>query len=326
MKNRLITALVLLCALFSCSEVELEKKDAPSTLNVENGRLVFATNEEYLNLVKNLSQMNDEELAGWSSSHNFRSSLDEVSENSLDSDIIPNSIRALLNKDYEVQIENHIVWYNKGFRHFIPTNDISKLKTIKLDPSQSKLKGEYHATPIAEEPASGRINLSIGSFDARNQKEFYYLNQGGSRRKYVHFLEAYYETAPTNFGYDVYSQLYLRLRLEWYGSSRWRLSGETRNSSVNINYSVSFRASAPYIVWPFDGSFYTGSISQSFLNYSGDNTKVLIAQRADPHYYGDPTPYWSVEITGTIYHKIVSDLQSNEWYNTGNSVTPDKLW
>lgn len=137
-----------------------------------------------------------------------------------------------------------------------------------------------------------------------------------SRRKFVHELYAFYDNVlGTPYGYTFRSILYLRIKLEWLGKKGWKTAGDQRDITYNINYSLKFYFS-PYIVATPPG-YHTGTLATSSTIRKTSQLDLVIYQTSGHHDNGYPNPLWDVEINGSIYQKITSDLAGKGWTNSG---------
>lgn len=320
---------IILCfagLLASCSDGLIDEQTNQLPVKVENGRMVFLNSKVLYETIDKLNFMDDDAKKNWSNQFGFNSFFDLSSndESMLDDESsisnVPISFQRILNKNAEYQINDTIVWYNKGIKHFIPNQDESLLEKIKKNPELSTIKGEYFFSTFEErDTENARTTISLNGLDARHQREFSYY---GNRRKYVHELYTYTETVGVSSGYTFHTELHLKIKLEWYGSSsrKWRPAGESRQMNYSINYSirvVNINTGYTFISIPNSG-YFTGNLANNVTRSSDVDLLIgsAIGTTIYPDYFGHPT--WDVEISGSIYHKIVDDpSSSNAWTNSG---------
>ena len=96
--------------------------------------------------------------------------------------------------------------------------------------------------------------------------------------------------------------------MEWRGR-RWKPAGEVREMSYNLTCNNVFRGPSFGYEIPPNVSL-TGNVTQS-----GDISR-MIANTVGSGTFGSDSG-WYIDVSGTIYQHVVSDIKSNEWYNTG---------
>jgi hypothetical protein len=332
MKKNLFLFIMLLLAV-GCSDETLTSNRNDTDLSVENGRLVFRNKESFEKIIVKLSKMDEKTLNDWKSRYSFNSlndRLEGIGQN--DSEItaqdeeyykFPSFYWNVLNSKGEVKVGDEIFWYNNGARHAVKTE--SDLEQIKLDPSKSVKKAPYffntHEIHTTNDQAGRTIgeNLTIGHGSgtyAPNQYQFSYC-YNGTPRKYVNELVSlvqYEFDSGGGFVYHVW--LYLKIKLEYKGSSTWKPAGEYR--FIDINLTVDLTSSDE-----------RGQIShENFVIYTQDyNRKVQMDLTLSNSYawksYGEGAKWgwFDIRTSGSIIQAISSIPNSpngshcNGWAN-----------
>jgi hypothetical protein len=210
-------------------------------LQVASDRLAFQSMKEYNDTYLMLAKLKSkEELSFWAQSNNHSTLL-----NSSDSSMLVYSdvFKTILNKDYEFELGDSIVLFNNGDLYAYSKNESNQITLLK-NPEKFNKIGSVIVT-ILKKPEVKSVILPVNTLNADyNQMEFtqmYYQPCGedlmvveGSR-KYVH--EILDESTVTYPGPVYYSYLYLRIKLEYYKSSRpnrgWNPAGEQRTITVS---------------------------------------------------------------------------------------------
>ncbi len=332
-------AVVLLTAitLFSCKKEKLdsvaaakEKGKIPEIQNpvVENNRMVFSSHDAFYKFVDAIDN-NDpavseklERLQGFTSLYNRIKTYD-LSEEELPASLnsylefgLPESFQRVLNAEGEVIIGDQLVWYNNSYKYFINKAESGKLQSIKENPDASdvrKTKVGKELTPVNFKNADqARVWMGLANGpDARHQREFWQNAPSAGNRKYVHEIQAYTDSYFDRIFYQWNSRVILRIKMEWRGK-KWKPAGETRQISYNLTSSNVFYGPPFGYLIPANTTF-TDNVTQS-----GDVSR-MVAQAAGSGTFGSGSG-WSIELSGTIYQHVVGDVQSNEWYNTGNPL------
>ncbi|MFL5349108.1 MAG: hypothetical protein ACJ8AT_30275 [Hyalangium sp.] len=318
---------------------DLENEDV-SKVSIKNGRLVFENDEAFHETIAHLDKMDERELEAWEARlkiESYQERFKTLGRNNEAGELsaadeeffkFPVSYRTVINVNGEVQVGDSILWYDNGNIYSVPSNDEALLQRIKENPSLATPKGKYSIARLSEgvlgdsEVKSGqRVGIDmLGGLDARHQYEFYQYGDTGSKRKYVHELFSYTQVTWYPDGYSYNSNLYLRIKLEWRGRSSWKPAGETRNikysldsSAVLCNMHVPPVTSQSQCGFLYTNSYITGDFVRS------SDLDVLMGTASSYQYTntGGGNPYWSVEVSGSIYQHVQGDWPSNAWSNYG---------
>jgi hypothetical protein len=306
----------MLLTLLSCS-------DEHTVSTTPTDRLSFASFEDFNRAYEQLAGMgSSEELEQWASTRSH-STLLHTSDPSIEN--YSEALKTLLNKDYEFQIGDKVIWFNKGKLYAFSPDQTEELDELKKTPEKCEEYGSITAIPLStkRDQANGRTsaNVGFGGLDARNQKEFdqrFHQRCGGinlpteGRRKYVH--EIFDETIYN--GSLAYSKLFLRIKLEYRSGFSWKLAGEQRQTIVYATGTAQVVGSGlPAITYnKFD----------SRDCYTGNWTIFLASANHGPTY--ETSPYWAVSMTGWINHSVKGDLIANLWNNTEWQAGAGVLW
>ena len=301
--------LFFLLSLISCSTSENENlQTIPEVSALKNERVYFKNLDEFDSKYTELSKTN-------------------VDQNSDDNSNLSPAMNQILNKNNEFQISKEIIWYNEGIFYSI---------NIKNEKKIDKLKQDYKNLPKTNIITVNSIKISNsekrdisnnrtvlntgGGIDARYQLEFRRIsytdcgstiNQGPSNAKIKYVHEVYSETIRN--GYTDTHYLYLRIKMEWYNGSRWKMAGEKRTINVNISDNSQLIGLGGHLV-PNNFAPYGINYINSSYSCSGDKTILLRSNSVSAGIVSQ----WSAEVSGTIYQKINGDSYQNEWNNYVN--------
>jgi hypothetical protein len=328
------------------------RPDAPP--EVVGDRLMFVDAESFYATVDRAARMSEAELVEWEAQFEFpsyglylqevsRDDAAELSETDEEFANFPPGYLAVLNRKGEVQIGDDIVWYHRGARHHVPSDDPALLQAIQLDPTKSLRQGTYSLTPIevprevdaAPGPRLLTTELNVlGALDARYQDEFDYLGSSGARRKHVYELFVFTDGAlnfyDPFFGpcYRYHSTLYLRIKLEWYGSRshRWKPAGEERliEYDIQTTSNITNIHLPPFLVTSQSSPEVIQHLTGSETRTSDLYVPIHDVDAMQFTVTGQGNPRFKVGVTGSLYQHITDDLQSNEWSVVG--TTSDPLW
>jgi hypothetical protein len=231
-------SVLLMCIIaltLGCSEdptsVTLPNVDENS-IAVENGRLVFKDFRAYSSTISALNKMDNEGLKKWDQQFRFNSlnqSLASIDHQGpeLSSDMeeyfeFPTSHWHVLNSQGEVKIGDDIIWYNKGVRHAVPSED--DLLMIKANPEKSLKKETYTISyPKFENDANAEKRLEIGHGQgySGNGLVFNHCYNNGVKR-YINDMLSFAEVwFADGEGFVYQTTLFLRLRLHYRSSGNW---------------------------------------------------------------------------------------------------------
>jgi hypothetical protein len=322
--------------LFLCSVLLLgackKNNDAPPS-SAPQERLVFKDVKDFYQTLDQLDKMSPEKKEQWEKDHqhySFRkfiaslnkgATLSKSQENLLS---LPTSYQILLNEEGEIQVGDTIVWYNQGSKYYVAANDAAALQKIKKNPSLAVSTTKYSVTPIVKlgTPRTETIGFGLNDLNANYQKEFYAQAPAAGCRKYVHelksFLDGWQEYNDPFCGYIVtyYSRLYMSLKLEWKTCSRtsWNPAGEARTLRWTLNKNIYLRGVRPPCGTVQANIPFTGT-EQSSTGNATSNVDILLASHGGNSSSDDI--YWEVSLSGSIYHHVNGDIQSNEWNHIG---------
>jgi hypothetical protein len=216
-----------------------------TTVSIQNGRVKFSSTLELNSTLELLKNKSTKYLNNWEDQVGIKSlRRDTNMSEDLENFHFPELLLTIINHNGEYMVNDTIIWYNKGYKHYIPNKDENQLSKIKQNPALSKIKFPAGATliPLNEVVKSNvplneskvkitSVTMTNGSIDARYQKEFY--NDYGNLRKIIFELYHYTEQGPV--GYNSY--LYTRIKQEYKGKN-WAPAGETMEKWIK---NLSFR-------------------------------------------------------------------------------------
>lgn len=277
---------------------------------IANNLMKFNDFKEFNEKIQFLNQLNQDEFDEWVLENNpnslYHIEVEDIFLNSL-----PREYHAILNINSEFILGDKLIWLNEEKLYEFDLN--KNINDLKLDIDNLKLIGEIKVENKEEEAfenlveensnmTQGRSNIYQGVIDSRHQLEFKAYsfkdcsNQQkniNSNLKYVHELIA---VQTVMYGTGI-SHLYLRVKLE-YLKKRWRAAGEPRNMDVNINVTGTYLQFNHGGLVPSSGS----NIYKRSYTCSGDQQILLKTSDTYSPQFG--YPFWSVQVTGTIYHEL----------------------
>lgn len=318
--SSLLLAMTILVT-FSCNQDEINVH--PS----KTDRLSFEGMEEFRETYLSLAQISSiEELEQWANNRNHSTLLHSEDRSLIN---YSDAFKTILNKDFEYQIGQNIIWFHDGILYSFSQDQIPNLNVLKKDPANCAKFGEVRSMVIENSHATQDVrtattDLPFDGLDARNQKEFsqrYYQPCGSTRRslegkrKYVH--EIYDETFLSYPGPVRFSFLYLRIKLEYKNrKGRWKPAGEQRETRIQVSGNVHIPGT------PVTSNF---SINTSRDCYSGNWATLILDPNHGPDYLLG-SPRWVVSMRGSIYHRVKGDNASNAWTNTEYAAGSGYLW
>jgi hypothetical protein len=300
MKKSII--LMLLCAamisIFAC------KKESISSTNQEAiTRVIFKDFEAFTQTFDEISKLaSKEEMDKWSKSKGFSNLLNSEEE---ELQTLPYAFLAILNKNAEFEMNDSIIWYHSGNLYRFAKQDEDAIPSLKKSPEQCQIAGSVR-TQLVKSVEDRTTQIDIGKLNANNQHQFTQVNYQpcggnftgiGGVRKYVHEV---YSTEMAN-GDQTIHKLFLRLKLEYRTSkNNWRAAGEQRAMTIDVSGNANV-CSTPVLF----------TINQSFS--CSNNVDLLLAQQVC-----GSVEFWTLNMTGTITHRVMGDVASNTWVNSGN--------
>lgn len=302
MRNLYFIALIFVLA---CAQ-----EDDPDIYQTTNDRLSFRNMDEFHETYLKLSELTSkEDLELWAESRGHSTLLHSEDPSVMNySDIL----RTILNKDAEFELAGSIVRLDidNGNLYAVSKNHRALSENDKGDLDGYQVIAKVEINKIGsisnKETGDARLYLGPNSLDARNQREFNQVEYGpcgtapgplAGRRKYVHELVD--ETIISSV--TTYKYLYLRIKLEFRGSRRWKPAGEQREIRIDVNGTLK--------LGPIDfGSYAIFDV----VNCSRDRTYLIKAVLGVP-----PGRFWNITMNGSIYQKVIGDVPTNAWNNKG---------
>lgn len=282
-------------------------------------RVHFADLDEYLATIKELSSLKDEAyLDNWSQSKGIKN---QIHQEDPEINILPIAMLAVLNENLEFEIAESIICYQKGHLYLIPKDQELSLAEIKQHLEKCDVFADIVTMPQTHADDRYTVISSNNGLNAAHQHEFTQQNHqpcGGNStgiggiRKYVHELvTTRVKITKTPNGYPLpvpryQHSLELRMKLEYKSNGKWKSAGEQRSIEVNIEGNGQ--------LW--EGSWVSNLMPFSFntsVNCYTGNGVIQLAFLDDYISYG----YWHVNLSGSINHKVMGDVESNRWINSG---------
>lgn len=206
----------------ACTQNELtEMKDKQKY--VEHSRVIFKSTDEFLKTYHNLAEMPLERQKQWIKSQNFTSII-ELEEKS---DIVkiegPRAFKLIFNQDLEFQINDSVIWYNKGDLLVISTNGHSPFnKSEKKYPSFGQ--SEYKI--ISDDVPQTRLDHG-GNY--RGNHILQNITYGNYEYRYIAELSGHYIKYRQGMDLILDAGLFLSLRLDYRGlpKGKWANNSHT---------------------------------------------------------------------------------------------------
>ncbi len=311
-KSKLIH--LFLSGMFVMNFVGCSKNDYPLVdenqvdSKIISQRLNFSSIDGFSNKIIELGSMDIDALGRWAAENNPNSMLlNSTSVNFDKSDFftnLPDSYKAIFNKDGEILLNDKIIWIDEigNMFEFSKSDDIETLKGGDIAPIGSIVL----STADLEKSATGlteRVTMNANALNAKYQYAFQnvsYKDCGSNtprtltaQFKYVHELQSVEVRFPQCVAI---AELYLRLKLEYRFSSNraWQAAGEKRNINVNLTLSNVTLNNGNNV--PLSGS---DVVNRSFT-CSGDQRILL---KYTPNSYDtcfSLAAQWSVATSGTL--------------------------
>ncbi|MFD2919606.1 hypothetical protein ACFS6H_07815 [Terrimonas rubra] len=324
---------LLLLTFVSCKKSNLEQQtNLDNEIKVENNRLVFSSQEAFQKTVDALfdGKLDKSVLPNNKSFLSLEKAFSAINwenESATDASLIdlynaglPLAHQQLLNAKGEVKIGANIVWYNKNQKYYIPASQENEIAHLKANPALIEKKARFGKTISlsneADEQLSGTLTTDLpisGALHSPHQMEFYKTSDLSKKRKYVHELAVFYEDFVGGPYWKTY--LTLRIKLEYRGGGSWNSSpGEVRFMQWNLQGTASV-----------SNGIYTGTYElPQFVNYSGSVTQAGDYSVPLGRYLGSgtkvPGAKWVINISGSMYHRIVGDADANIYSHSGNPL------
>lgn len=337
LNSRLLIVILtsLACSMIACNEEPLNiNSQSEPDIYIRNGRVHFKDMAIFTRTLDQIEKFKtQEEASKWETSYKYVSlrkyklaHREETQEEEFD---LPLSYSVLINERGEYAIGNTIIWFNKGFTHFIDNLDEEFLQKVKLNPSLSTNKYPIISRLIKSSTlgdARGRTSPIYGNAtDARYQHEWLINTTAGGaltgdRRKTVYELKSYaISSGPTPEGYRTDYRLVIRLKLEWWWSGRgwqpnaseyrfyrYNISGSTSTPCGGGGGIFSFTTNGAYFYTDYDAEislpsgYFIGGGScnpQGYINYDiQGNIDTYVTTRGAVYQYTSP-----YEITGVLW-------------------------
>lgn len=324
---------LLLLAFVSCKKSSLEPQATPSDeIKVENNRLVFSSQEAFQKTLDALFDGKTDRSVipnnkSFVSLKQAFSTINWENQTTTDASLFdlynagfPLAHQQLLNEKGEVKIGSDIVWYHKNQKYYIPEEKENEIASLKANPTLIEKKARFGKTISlsneADEQLSGILTTDLpitGALHSPHQMEFYKTSDLSKKRKYVHELAVFYEDFVGGPYWKTY--LTLKIKLEYRGGGSWNPSpGEVRFMQWNLQGTASV-----------SNGIYTGTYElPQFVNYSGSVTQTGDYSVPLGRYLGSgtkvPGAKWVINISGSMYHRIVGDADANIYSHSGNPL------
>ncbi|GAB3995627.1 hypothetical protein GCM10028807_36280 [Spirosoma daeguense] len=234
---------------------------------------------------------------------------------------LPIAYRTFLNKNCEYVVGKTISWFNNGYVHYVENLDEALLEKIKSDP-----KSDTNKSPVTTKvyPTTSDQKMTLGTIphqglDARYQHEWAPNCASGLWRKTVYDLVSVIIKTGPNGPYDYF--LYIRLKLEWYGSGGWQQNaGEYRDININISGTANTPCGSP-TSFNIVETLYTNSTVERSLSQG-----TWIVQNCNTYYNKEYSIYGSISSKVYMNGTCNGTLQTQSNYEVPGGGVPGYLW
>jgi hypothetical protein len=272
----------------------------------KSDRLIFRDFKEYLSTTSMLSRISSTtDLQLWAQERGHSTLLSDTSSTLAN---YPPALRTILNKDSEFQMGDSIVWFNKG-NFYTYSRESTNTKDLKSNPNLYKISGSV-TTSILNSSSARTTTILSNSVHAEFQYQFTqhaYQPCGGSityadgNRKFISELA----DVTTNYGTSYGNILYLRIKLEWKGSS-WKEASEQRDITYNFDGTIQYWVGQNYTnLLPLHTS---GVFSCATGNPYSGNLWIPEQDQYGASLWG--VPHWVVNLSGTVTQHVLGDTNS----------------
>lgn len=304
----LTTILFLIC---SCS-----KDQFSDTMTVDNSqskqkesRAVFNSSKSMIDEYVQLSKYSQDDLDNWIRTKGFKSALsvEKTSDNTLLSR--PHYLRAILNENLEFQIQDTVIWYNKGKLYILSSNkddDYQTLLSRKSNPTQLAVLGSSEVDLIevesenTEKSKTKTIPVNDGYTGGLKTFQFKCTANPNVTFRYYHELAAHHFSVAGTY----ISELNYMANLQYLQGS-WLTASYPRNLNFRFFGSVSYPAKGK--------SFSFNDHPVALKNVTGNTTINL----ATVNPASSLRQSWQVSLSGSAAHTMVNYPDTQWWYDFG---------
>jgi hypothetical protein len=251
--------LVTIIAISCQQEESLSTEAAPNGVTVRDGRLVFASVQDYADRLTEIEKLSPEDQLAWTRKFKFSPLENRLAKlKSRDKFIAENKMQHLgpahffvLNEDRLVQVADDVIYYDEQTKYLMKAKDFDELddkSDIRKSPTTLEFVGQSIGSQLEHDDA-GRVEDTY--FDAYNKGEGgigagghqHEFNVNGVRKKFVDEWFVYTENlGGSGCGGDtqIRSTLRVRMKLEEYRKFNqlwfWFPSEDPR--TINWNFMV----------------------------------------------------------------------------------------
>lgn len=206
----------------ACIQSELTEV-TDEQIHAEHSRAIFDSTDEFLRTYHNLAEMTVEEQNRWIKNMNFYSAVELEEKGNLTDIEGPRAFKAIFNQDLEFQINDSIIWYNKGNLLVISTNGHTLIdKSEKAYPlfAQSEYKTISDNVPQTRLDHGGNYT---GNHILQN------ITYGNYEYRYIAELSGHYIKYRQGMDLILDAGLFLSLRLDYRGlpKGKWANNSHT---------------------------------------------------------------------------------------------------
>lgn len=328
----IFSLIIMFLIIFSCSK-EANKNIPIQPIHTINDRLMFQNFNEYQTTYSMLCKFHTEDdLRFWAQSKNHTTLLD--SQDSLISKY-SGALRTILNKDYEFELGDSIILFNKGILYAYSKNETNKISLLD-NPEKFKIIGAITASLVGRKDAktvdigANKNNCILDPFDILYYQPCSQVIQGpfapGNPYSRQFVAQLYDETHfhPTTTGPWFDSNLFLYIKLEEHPSSGWRTCYNQREVRFQIYGTAIYKVSGqPNVNHTIPVIAHNYSCSDTIA--SGPLSYTLATTIDGSSLYGYK-PSWTVSVYGFIFQHILGDTKYSTTPTGATYPYNDPIW
>lgn len=341
MKLKLFATLTIMgTMLFSCNEEKLPENELSNSVTtvpefdegkvvLRDGILDFSTFEVYSAFSKKL--LNEEKFRNLITERYGNDLLiGEVNKGTITNlqkhilENVPIEYSYILNKDGAYIVNNQYVRFGFKRQYFVSQDRINEIDWSKEDAIDlTKVKvfkyGKMH-NDVMFRNLNARLDFHVKDENVGgDQAEFWQFTPASGWRKWVDevdgvaIAEQWFEPFPNQVYARWRLQCVYRAKLEWKGSGSWMPASNYREITPNFTYSLQFRESTSLTPEQISA----GTVGTTPIYGNGD-WNYLLGERIHQDFYAPPMTGWQwlLSGSGSVTHRIVGDVASNDWVRT----------
>lgn len=312
--------LFVLTAILSCSNedqnVSKDVSASSSSASVFDGKMLsYGSKESFIKEYSELSGLKSEkDIQNWISNKGLESLLnisnDSIEmENDVLSDsriIYSNALKAILNSESKLKIEEKTIWLHERNFYLLSENDIDK-SSEELILIKDKLEIYGNLLSVSNSKTDTKLGLTARQTVVNeNRVKTYVVNLTSNRRNVI---DLFNETIVINNQISS-SKMYLRFTLQYKSCSFWRC---TWKNDTETGWKIAFNNLDPGVTYPWSWVFDSSNVG---LMMVGQNTfllsnlviKPMLPDYQYPNFYVSGSITWMYSLSPNTFPQAIS------WY------------